>query len=203
VVEALQLGVRAVVVDAASDAELDRIVLEAHRWGRPLLWVGSAGLVAALARSLPTKSLAERRAAVSGPMIFCVGSDHKVTVAQEEALFASQHTMRMSLGGEAAPLISHAVLHVPRGCNPARLCEALARNPLAPLLLSGGDTASLVMRALGAQSIDLLDEVMPGVPRGILRGGDFDGRTVLTKSGGFGRPDALIRIADFFPYGSS
>jgi len=41
-------------------------------------------------------------------------------------------------------------------------------------------------------------EVLPGIPWGMLRGGRFDGVLVVTKSGGFGAPDALIRIAEFF-----
>jgi D-threonate/D-erythronate kinase len=44
----------------------------------------------------------------------------------------------------------------------------------------------------------LCAEIVPGIPRGILRGGMFDGLPVATKSGGFGDADALIRIADFF-----
>jgi uncharacterized protein YgbK (DUF1537 family) len=66
------------------------------------------------------------------------------------------------------------------------------------LVLSGGDTASLVCRAAGVQRIELCDEIVPGVPRGILRGGAFDGVGVVTKSGGFGDRDTLVQVADFF-----
>jgi uncharacterized protein YgbK (DUF1537 family) len=76
--------------------------------------------------------------------------------------------------------------------------ELLAGAPAAALVLSGGDTASLVCRAAGVRRIELCDEIVPGVPRGILRGGEFDGASVATKSGGFGDRDALIRIADYY-----
>jgi uncharacterized protein YgbK (DUF1537 family) len=76
--------------------------------------------------------------------------------------------------------------------------ERIAGTPAAALVLSGGDTASAVCRAIGVQRIELCDEIVPGVPRGILRGGDFDGLSVATKSGGFGERDALIQIADYY-----
>jgi uncharacterized protein YgbK (DUF1537 family) len=66
------------------------------------------------------------------------------------------------------------------------------------LVLSGGDTASLVCRALGVRRIELADEIVAGIPWGYLSGGAFDGWRVATKSGGFGAPHALIQVADFF-----
>jgi uncharacterized protein YgbK (DUF1537 family) len=66
------------------------------------------------------------------------------------------------------------------------------------LVLSGGDTASLVCRALAVRRIQLADEIVPGIPWGYLSGGAFDGWRVATKSGGFGAPHALIQVADFF-----
>ena len=46
--------------------------------------------------------------------------------------------------------------------------------------------------------IDLMDEVLPGIPYGAIRGGAFDGISIVTKSGGFGAPDALIQVAEYF-----
>ena len=93
----------------------------------------------------------------------------------------------------------HVILRIPRGHVPVEAVrERIAGAPAAALVLSGGDTASLVCRAAGVQRIELCDEIVPGVPRGILRGGDFDGLSVATKSGGFGDRDALIQVADYF-----
>ncbi|MYA79184.1 MAG: four-carbon acid sugar kinase family protein, partial [Acidobacteriia bacterium] len=36
----------------------------------------------------------------------------------------------------------------------------------------------------------------PGIPWGRLEGGLADGTTVVTKSGGFGGPDLLLRVVD-------
>jgi hypothetical protein len=92
-----------------------------------------------------------------------------------------------------------AILRVPRGQVPVQtLFEWIGGLPLAALVLSGGDTASLVCCAADVQRIELCDEIVPGVPRGIVHGGAFDGISVVTKSGGFGDRDTLIQVADFF-----
>jgi uncharacterized protein YgbK (DUF1537 family) len=183
-----------IVADATDESDLDRIVAEAMPHEGRLLWAGSAGLVAALARALPAGSRRESLEPSQMPGIFCIGSDHKVTVAQVEALLA---TGNAKLVAAEVPRDTHAVFAVPRGCDPRAVRDVLAQIPAAPLVLSGGDTASLVCRAIGASGIDLYDEILPGIPRGVLRGGEFDGRAVATKSGGFGRPDALIQVAEF------
>jgi uncharacterized protein YgbK (DUF1537 family) len=166
--------------DAACDADLDRIAAEGLASGKRILWAGSAGLAAALARTMgPAHSTGARPR--RGPALFAIGSNHPVTLEQLESL--------SRYGG-------HVVLRIPRGEFGENMRRTLAAVPA--LVLSGGDTASAVCRALGAERIDLEDEIIPGVPWGVLRGGSADGRPVATKSGGFGAPDALIRIADFF-----
>lgn len=65
------------------------------------------------------------------------------------------------------------------------------------LVLCGGDIAIAVSRALHAGGFELADEVEAGVPWGRLRGGDFDDLPVVTKAGGFGRPDTFVAAAAF------
>ena len=174
--------------DAACDADLDRIVADALASGRRILWAGSAGLAAALARALPAEAgTGGPPFGADGPVVFAIGSTHPATVAQVEALAAPENP-----GGRV-------LFPVPRGKVTAEEVRAFvaARRPAA-LVLSGGDTASLVCRALGAAWIDLAREIIPGVPCGVLREGLAGGVAVATKSGGFGAPDALIQVADFF-----
>jgi uncharacterized protein YgbK (DUF1537 family) len=61
------------------------------------------------------------------------------------------------------------------------------------LLLTGGETAIAVLRSLGAGGLRLTGELEPGLALGILAGGPFDGLAVMTKAGGFGDADALVR----------
>jgi uncharacterized protein YgbK (DUF1537 family) len=58
------------------------------------------------------------------------------------------------------------------------------------LVLSGGDTAVAVARALGAHGLVVEDELEPGVPVGRLLGPRP--LPVVTKAGGFGGPEALV-----------
>jgi uncharacterized protein YgbK (DUF1537 family) len=101
--------------------------------------------------------------------------------------------------GRALAQGRHLILRIPRGgVSLESVREQLAGTAAAALLVSGGDTASLVCHAAGVKSIELYDEVVCGIPRGILRGGDLDGMAVVTKSGGFGDENALIDVADYF-----
>jgi uncharacterized protein YgbK (DUF1537 family) len=62
----------------------------------------------------------------------------------------------------------------------------------AGLFLTGGDTAVSVCRALGVTSINILDEVLPGIPLGELDGGCCPGMRVVTKAGAFGGAEAIV-----------
>jgi D-threonate/D-erythronate kinase len=58
------------------------------------------------------------------------------------------------------------------------------------LIVFGGDTAYHMMRALKVTSVEPLGEAIPGVPVSRLP----DGRTLVTKAGGFGSPDILLKL---------
>lgn len=62
------------------------------------------------------------------------------------------------------------------------------------LFLCGGDTALAVLDALGANGLWLEFEVLPGLVRGRVKGGNSDGLLVVTKAGGFGDSDSLLRL---------
>lgn len=64
------------------------------------------------------------------------------------------------------------------------------------LVLTGGDTAVHVARSLGARGIRVDGEIEPGVPVGNLIS-DPPYR-VITKAGGFGMPETLLRAQKFF-----
>ena len=59
------------------------------------------------------------------------------------------------------------------------------------LLAAGGETLRALCRSLGARSLEVQGRLVPGLPRSILRGGPWDGLTVLSKSGAFGHPTLL------------
>ena len=198
----LASGTRTLSVDATCDADLDRIVAAVLALGRRVLWAGSGGLASALARRLGSAQHPPRPGIAPGGSLFCIGSNHPVTLGQQSALVAERPAVQAIDRTDILTALAagkHVILRIPRGAlSAAQLRETLAGAPAAALVLSGGDTASLVCAAAGVRSIELCDEIVAGVPWGILQGGIFAGIPVATKSGAFGERDALIRIADFF-----
>jgi uncharacterized protein YgbK (DUF1537 family) len=79
----------------------------------------------------------------------------------------------------------------------ARACKRYAP---AGMVWIGGETARHVARALDVQAIRLQGQIAEGIPQGSLAGGVAHGLAVVTKAGGFGPPDALIRVFDELTY---
>jgi uncharacterized protein YgbK (DUF1537 family) len=202
----LSEGTRLVSVEANCDVDLDCIAAAILPMGRRVLCVGSGGLASALARGIGGECVPQAAPARSGAALFCIGSDHGVTLAQQAVVLAERPSVLLHAEGATRESISdalasgkHVILRIPRGLvSMDQVREQISGVPAAALVLSGGDTASLVCRAAGVQRIELCDEIVAGVPRGILRGGEFDGVPVATKSGGFGDRDTLVQVADFF-----
>ena len=146
-----------------------------------LLHAGSAGLANALAglrafsRPLTLLPPAERT-------LLIAGSTHPVTMLQLQNLdrdrFATLRIMRLTLPFALSKRI-RSVFHV--------------HKPQA-LILTGGETALLAVRALQANSFILQGELAAGIPWGVIQGGEAHGCVVITKSGGFGTPTAFNDI---------
>jgi len=77
------------------------------------------------------------------------------------------------------------------------LCRQIALNaPVSGLVLTGGDIALSCCSLLSADGISVLREVAPGIPVGVLKGGQSSGLKVVTKAGAFGAEDALCKAVD-------
>ena len=74
----------------------------------------------------------------------------------------------------------------------AEVTENLLKHKTSGLILTGGATALAVTERLAVKNIVILDEVEPGVP--VLR---LDQTPAVTKAGGFGQPDTLIRATKY------
>ncbi len=72
--------------------------------------------------------------------------------------------------------------------------QALERVRPGALVLTGGDVAMAVCRALGAEAVAVGGELEPGVPWGRLVGGRAGGLALVTKAGGFGDDGVLARV---------
>lgn len=64
---------------------------------------------------------------------------------------------------------------------------------LQGLVLTGGDVAMAVCTALGAHWLALCGEAQPGIALGRLADSPYQGMSIITKAGGFGAEDALMK----------
>ena len=85
------------------------------------------------------------------------------------------------------------------------ICLAIARERRVRFLFaSGGDTAARMTEALGAETIDFVDEILPGLPLGYISSRGLGRRVYfVSKSGGFGAPDAMISVLSRISAGDS
>ena len=70
------------------------------------------------------------------------------------------------------------------------------------LILTGGETAQHIINGLETEGIEIEGELLEGIIRGHLIGGDWDGLTVVTKAGAFGKEEALEKIVKMLEMGS-
>ena len=68
---------------------------------------------------------------------------------------------------------------------------------ISAIIASGGDVCSAVLEALKLNSIDLCEEVLPGVASGTACSEDGRKMMIITKSGGFGNEEALVKLYEY------
>ncbi len=183
---AISQGTQILLCDAVTQEDLENLAAAALRIQQPILWAGSSGLARALAASMPTPAIRSMQQIPprSGRTILFAGTEHPVTARQLD------HLRQQNPGS-----IVHSVDFTAQGQQ--AILSLFLEFPVASLILTGGDTASFVLRTLGATAIALAGELAPGIPYGRIEGGLADGCTVVTKSGGFGQHDALLRAFHF------
>ncbi len=62
---------------------------------------------------------------------------------------------------------------------------------LRGLVTTGGATTLAICRASGVRLLNVVDEVLPGIPCSVMADGQLVNVPIITKSGGFGQEDAL------------
>ncbi|MSU88811.1 four-carbon acid sugar kinase family protein [Rhodobacteraceae bacterium 2CG4] len=167
--------------------------------------VGARGLAQALAGLMSAPPLTVDPA-LPRPACIAVGSTDPITLAQVARLRAAcpdLHHLPCPSGLPAAPTAPPpaAELTLLQATEdgrvpPDRVARAFAET-LAPhlrrargMLLTGGATAEAALDRLGIALLEVRGEALPGLP--LCRAGD---QVVVTKSGGFGDADALLRLA--------
>ena len=187
--------------------------------------VGSGGLGRALAEVLvpqprPPGSERPRAERPRAPVVLAVvGTTHPTTRAQTAALLdaGAQHMVltpgvpdgadRLRRALEPGrPVVLTAALDDGIEADSAEavsaaealgsvVADVVRAVPGLGLVLTGGATSLAVATALGASALRVLSEAAEGLPLGDLEVGDRR-VPVVTKSGGFGQQDALLRAVD-------
>lgn len=122
--------------------------------------------------------------------------------AEEVQRCAQEALSQLAAGRDVLLASAVAEGSVIQGCSEivaasmGKVVAQLASEKLAGLFLTGGDTAVSVCRALGVNAIDILAEVLPGIPLGQLDGGCCPGLRVVTKAGAFGGENAIVEAVN-------
>jgi D-threonate/D-erythronate kinase len=177
---ALHSGKTILICDSETQADLEALVRIAQTLPG-LLYAGSAGLAQALA-GLNSVSQPAALIPPAERTLLIAGSMHPVTRLQLQTLDRSRF-----------PGVRVKRARVPFAAA-SRIRSAFRSHKPQALILTGGETALLAVHALQAHSFILQGEISPGIPWGLVQGGIAHGCVVVTKSGGFGGPEAFNEI---------
>lgn len=164
---------------------------------------GSAGLAMELAKHLGV-SEAEKPSS-SGPILVASGSKNEVTLRQLRRLSHHIPTHRVSdeksiplsilrEGGDLA--ITSYLGGAPKKEDWLGLTSFVweAAELIGALILIGGETTKLILKCLGAKAIRVGRPPEMGIAAGWILGGKLHGKPILTKAGGFGDEETIIRM---------
>jgi uncharacterized protein YgbK (DUF1537 family) len=177
--------------------------------------VGSAGLAEALAsNAVGGKAVIQRPGRLDAPLLYVVGSRSSRSDRQVERLLEKNNDCAEILapGGQFDPTgaardmsgKSSGLVHIPRmlddptadhvarslGESVSRLLDIFE---FGALLLTGGDVAAAVLKAINRPVISLAGQIAPGVPLSFVDNGDRR-LWLVTKAGGFGGEDLLLEV---------
>ena len=186
--------------DAASDKDLEHMAARLMSDDSASLPAGSSGLAVHWAAALA--QLHARRPSdvplppTVEPVLCVIGSCHRASL--DQIRFAAENGLAVvEEGPRPSPRDRNQIVHLDMTRQDEHslqpLCDQVAQTP-ATLFVSGGATARMLLNGLAANGFEIRGEVIPGAPWGTILGGAADGRLLVTKSGGFGGPDALARI---------
>jgi uncharacterized protein YgbK (DUF1537 family) len=220
---AQQDGARLVVVDAQDERHLETITAAAQAALAAPLLCGSAGLVGVWAGQVagPEPVAAKLPQPPNGRVLGVVGSGSPMAhrqiaqVAQRDdvrvrALDRTWSTV--DVVGPGTQPVGNWLLHLETPAAGQALDGPLARAEAArladltqimvermhpaSLIVVGGDTATYVLRVLGICCLEVIEELLPGIPLTVGENGRGEPRAVVLKPGNFGDDGTLAALYD-------
>lgn len=208
---------RVLIADAWSDRDLDELVERITVLGRRVLWVGTRGLLSALARRQGSGPSLTRllHSLPQGPVLVLAGSQTTMAQAQIRHFGQMWPVVRLNLSGSldlprlqglgALAVTSQGMEgpHLTADRIFARWMQTvreLMRYPWSAVIATGGETALAFLTALEALGMRVGGLALSGSVLGSVWGGAADGMPVVTKSGSFGAEDTLTQLVDFLSH---
>lgn len=207
-------GARFLVPDASTDDDLDRIAratMGAHSLPCGALAFARAWLHAVIGADFTAPR--SRYPTLSRPLLFVIGSRNPRARRQIAALSHGHNILRQEIFGRndlhylssrrqvnegiasggcaiicspEAPIESVEGIQAVRAQLAATVKQLVKEVPIGALVLSGGDTAEVILESLDVGGISIQGELSAGLPYGKICGGWADGLTIITKAGDFG-----------------
>ena len=184
--------------DGETDADVERVarlIVAEPGWTA----AGPAGLADAIAGMLG--NACTRRLHVAGRTLVVNGSLHELARRQVQAAVAAGWPQ---LDLDSEPNLSEWVIlkqeeRVTDDClsyarkRASKIARLLQQNRIDTLVVFGGDTAYAILQSLECSRVESIGELLPGVALSRLVS-DTKSRLLVSKAGGFGEPDTLLRI---------
>jgi len=206
-------NIRVWIADGATDADLAATVGTVQGRLGELLLAGSAGITKPLARACFGAAVSQGAPEkLTGTIVFAVGSRAVQSAEQVESLMQESGTRMLRapngrLVQKEFPAARNLVLKATADDageqgDAQQVAADMARNAIdaarrahaRALVATGGDTASAILTATGNPALQVLGDLMPGIPYARIR---VDGASLwlVTKAGGFGGRDTFRQIA--------
>ena len=191
-------------------------LMDAVKQYKNILWVGSAGL----AEYLPyyyrwsgekLLSMDKRK----GAILVCAGSVSHITQNQVQTLLNQENIHLVKINKEQENILLataqsddevEQAVEIGKKYNLSRkeisekiatimaeLIKSIEVNSLSGMILTGGDMAVHICRAIGVNSIKIISEIDSGVPLGYIESDNLEKLFIVTKAGAFGKPDVFIK----------
>ena len=206
-------NIRIWIVDGATDADLAATVRAVQAQLGDLLLAGSAGITKPLARTCFERAVSRGAPnKLTGTIVFAVGSRAVQSAEQIESLLQEPGSRMLRapngrLLQKEFPAARNLVLKATADAagkegDSQRVAADMARNAIdaarrthaQALVATGGDTAIAVLTETGNPALQVLGDLMPGIPYARIH---LDGAPLwlVTKAGGFGGRDTFREIA--------
>ena len=218
-------GIEILVSDAYTDNHLLNSIVAVKKSGLNVILCGSAGLLEAYFSVFNKQVYDEKKVKIKkGNALVITSSLNKITnqqimLAKErlktevvklsiDNMYNKSETKRLVKKIEQMVNGNKDVILTTderRSSDPPKVVNSLAEvlyklkvGNLAGVMIIGGDTALGCCKRIKAQGIEILSELEPYVPIGKVVGGKYKGLPIITKAGGLGEKDAVIKAIKYF-----